>query len=231
MADIPFPRILSIADRAYRALLYVYPAAHRRVFGPCMAQLFRDLCRDAVEQDGTFGLVELWIRTLLDLAYTALVEHLEGKGWVLVGTILEKQGLVPALRDYAGRLTKEASCAVHLEVEGDVPRLSGQAESALFDVVREAVSNARRHAQANHVWIALFLRQDSLEVSVRDDGQGFDLEAVRSESKSHGIDPEGAMRGRAEALQGALTVESAVGKGTTMRLVSPLTPNLATAGG
>ena len=231
MADTLFPRILSIGDRAYRALLYVYPVAHRHEYGPWMAQLFRDLCRDAVQRDGAFGLVELWIRTLLDVAYTAFVEHWEGKGRTLVASILERQGLVPALRDYARRLPKEESCAVHLAVEGNVPRLSGQTESALFDTVREAVSNARKHAQANNVWIALFLRQDTLEVSIRDDGLGFDLEAARSESRLRGIDPEGGMRGRAEALQGALTVESAVGKGTTVRLVSPLTPNLAAASG
>ncbi len=230
MDGSPASRVLSIADRTYCALLHLYPAAHRRAYGPWMAQLFRDLCRDAVQQGGTFVLAGLWIHTLLDMARTAYVEHMEAKGWVLMGNILELQGLVPALRDYAGQLAQEASFAVHLAVEGDVPRLTGQAESALFDLVQEAVSNVRKYAQANHIWIALLCRQDALEVSVRDDGVGFDLEAMRARAKSRGVDPESDMRGRAEALQGTLTVESAVGKGTTVRLLSPLTPNLAMAG-
>lgn len=222
MADIPFPRILSIADRAYRALLYVYPAAHRREYGPWMAQLFRDLCQNAVQQDGTFGLARLWMRTLFDVARTAIIEHLEEKGRVPMTSILATKGLVPALEDLIGRLEEEIPFAVHLAIEGDVPRLSGQAESALFDMVQEAVSNARAHAEADHVWIAVRRRQDALEVSVKDDGRGFDLAAVQADLRS---------RDRFESIQGDLSVESAVGKGTTVRLVSPLTPNLAAASG
>ena len=75
MAEHPNSRLLSISDKAYHLLLYVYPAAHRREYGPWMAQLFRDLCRDAVQRDGAWGLVWLWARTLLDTARTALVEH------------------------------------------------------------------------------------------------------------------------------------------------------------
>jgi signal transduction histidine kinase len=231
MANVPFARILSFADRAFGVLLYAYPAAHRREFGPWMAQLFRDLCRDAIRRNGIVGLAGLWLRTLLDVAHTAFVEHLDGKGQTLVGSILERQGLVPALQDYAGRTADEVSCALHLAVQGDVPRLTAQAESALFDMVQEAVTNAERHAQASNVWIVLSRRQDILEVSVRDDGRGFDLEAVRSGARSRSTGAEGGAHDRTESLQGTFTVESAIGQGTTVRLVSPLAPNLVTAGG
>jgi signal transduction histidine kinase len=78
------------------------------------------------------------------------------------------------------------------------------------------------------VWITLRRDQDALNVSVQDDGRGFDLEAVQAELKSRGIDPDSGMHGRVKVLQGVLSVESAVGQGTTIRLVSPLIPNLAT---
>jgi hypothetical protein len=92
MAEHPYSRLLSISDTAYRVLLRVYPAAHRREYGLWMAQLFRDLCRDAVQQDGALGLVWLWARTLLDTARTALVEHADDSEQTR-GT----RGLVPAL--------------------------------------------------------------------------------------------------------------------------------------
>jgi len=92
MAERLRSRLLVANDKAYRALLYVYPAAHRREYGPCMAQLFRDLCRDAVQEDGVLGLVWLWVRTLLDTVRTALVEHADDREQTR-GT----RGLVPAL--------------------------------------------------------------------------------------------------------------------------------------
>jgi hypothetical protein len=79
MAERQRYRLLAVNDWAYRALLRVYPAAHRREYGPWMAQLFRDLCRDAVQRDGALGLIWLWVRTLLDTARTALVEHMDDR--------------------------------------------------------------------------------------------------------------------------------------------------------
>lgn len=87
MSSAKLPRVLSASDAIYRMLLFVYPAAHRREYGPFMAQAFRDLCRDAYRQRGIFGLTILWIRTLVDMAATATVEHvdaLKGGGWVMM---------------------------------------------------------------------------------------------------------------------------------------------------
>lgn len=57
---------LALSERAYRALLAAYPASFRREYGPQMAQLFRDLCRDALRRRGPAGLAGVWVRTLWD---------------------------------------------------------------------------------------------------------------------------------------------------------------------
>jgi hypothetical protein len=98
MAEHSDSRLLSISDKAYHSLLYVYPASHRHEYGPWMEQLFRDLCRDALQRGGALGLIELWIRTLSDTAHTALVEHIDEQKQKLAG-LLERQGLVPAVGD------------------------------------------------------------------------------------------------------------------------------------
>src|SRR5215212_2520685 len=68
-------RILSVSERVYEALLLAYPKGFRSEYGPQMAQAFRDLCREELGRGGKAGLVALWVRTVLDLAVTALAER------------------------------------------------------------------------------------------------------------------------------------------------------------
>jgi hypothetical protein len=68
---------LRISGRVYRALLAAYPEEFRDAHGREMEQTFGELCREEVEQGGSAGLVALWIRTLLDLASTAVTERIE----------------------------------------------------------------------------------------------------------------------------------------------------------
>ncbi len=70
------PRLLVASERVYRALLYLYPAEHRRECGPLMAQAFHDLARAAWRRRGRRGLAGLWLRTLADLARSVPREHL-----------------------------------------------------------------------------------------------------------------------------------------------------------
>lgn len=70
------PRILALSHRVYNLLLFAYPAPFRREYGPHMAQLFRDSCRDVRRQSGSAGMVVFWFLTFADLFKTALAEHI-----------------------------------------------------------------------------------------------------------------------------------------------------------
>jgi uncharacterized protein involved in exopolysaccharide biosynthesis len=59
----------------YERLLRAYPRGHREEYGPCMAQLFRDQCRDAWAEARNWALLKLWLRVLPDLLATSLLEH------------------------------------------------------------------------------------------------------------------------------------------------------------
>jgi hypothetical protein len=76
MSHIPSINSLPTTEKLYHKLLFIYPATHRREYGPLMAQLFRDLCRDSYRQKGFVGLVRLWIHVLADTTVTAAVEHM-----------------------------------------------------------------------------------------------------------------------------------------------------------
>ena len=63
------------SQRLYQRLLAAYPRAHREAYGPAMAQLFRDQCRDAWTEGRAWGLATLWCRTLPDLLKTSFLER------------------------------------------------------------------------------------------------------------------------------------------------------------
>lgn len=143
--------------------------------------------------------------------------------------LLEAKGLIPALQAYSQRATETERFAVHFQTCGELPSLSNQASSAVFAIVQEAVSNARKHAQAANIWLNVECMADVLQVTVRDDGKGFEPSEIQA---SYGLtDTMGMinMRERAAMIEATFSVESEVGRGTIVRLLAPLRPNLKQA--
>lgn len=141
--------------------------------------------------------------------------------------ILETKGLIAALEAYSSRLSETERFDVHLSVEGEVPRLRRQAEAAIFAIVQEAIGNAKKHTEAKNMWIEVREAEDKLEVSVRDDGHGFEVDKTLQASEERGSLGMIHMRESAELLRGTLTLQSAVGQGTIVCLFVPLAPNLS----
>lgn len=71
------PEVIRAAIRAYRTLLWLYPAEFRVDYGPEMLRLFRDRCRDERWISGPWGLIRLWAETALDLVRTVPGAHAE----------------------------------------------------------------------------------------------------------------------------------------------------------
>lgn len=69
------PTIVAVSARLYQLTLIAYPSGFRREYGGEMSRLFRDSSRAAYRQQGSIGVVALWIATLADLAATALIER------------------------------------------------------------------------------------------------------------------------------------------------------------
>ena len=72
----PDGQAIALSGRLFQRLLAAYPKAHRREYGPAMAQLFRDQCRDSWRAGRAWGLTWLWLRVLPDLVKTSLLEHI-----------------------------------------------------------------------------------------------------------------------------------------------------------
>jgi two-component system sensor histidine kinase UhpB len=129
-------------------------------------------------------------------------------------TALDDLGLAAAIAGLVERLG-EGEIEGAVEVEGDFADLSDDAQLVVYRVAQEALSNAARHAGADHV--AVTLRRDArgVELTVADDGRGF---AFDEADRGLGI---GGMRERALLVEGELTIESRPEAGTTVRLTIP----------
>ncbi len=122
--------------------------------------------------------------------------------------ILETQGLVAALEAYVQQLEGSEEFAVHLDVEPSLPKLSNSIASTVFAIIQEAVTNAKKHATPRDVWLRVSQIEGLLQVTVEDNGTGFDQEMVGQtydRRRSMGLL---SMKERAELIDGRLTIES-----------------------
>jgi PAS domain S-box-containing protein len=139
-------------------------------------------------------------------------------------TMLDDLGLPEALEGELAYHAKRSNWATRLQVEPkDFPVLAPQLATACFRVAQEALSNAARHARAQQVALGLRLRGSILELTVEDDGIGFDAEqhlATDSEEDSFGL---AFMRERARQIDGRLEIGPANGaRGVRVSLLVPL---------
>jgi len=126
-------------------------------------------------------------------------------------------GLVPALREYLARCQQEYGLAIEFTAD-EGKRLPAPVETALFRIAQEALNNVAKHAQARRVEVAMTRDRGGVTLCVADDGRGFDPEAPRPGTHL-GL---WSMGERVEQLGGRFEVESALGAGTTARVIIPL---------
>jgi len=138
--------------------------------------------------------------------------------------ILKTQGLEPALHSYVERLREAEDMNIHLKVEGLEERLPTRLEEICFSIIQEAISNVKRHANEKNVWLTAIRRGDEFQIVVKDDGEGFDLAEVERSYDRRGKLGLLNMQERAEMIGGRLSIESALGKGTTITLNAPVPP-------
>ena len=135
-------------------------------------------------------------------------------------TALDDLGLQTALANYAEAWAERSGVEVDFESAGpDTARLPEAAETALYRVVQEALTNVLRHAGARRVSLVLQWSPRQAVVVVEDDGVGFDAESVTAPAGRLGLL---GMRERVALVGGTLTIESSPGRGTTIIACVPL---------
>jgi signal transduction histidine kinase len=131
-------------------------------------------------------------------------------------SMLDDLGLVPALNWQARELAKRTGLRVQVSA-ADVPEdLPEEHKTCVYRVVQEALNNVARHAQASAVQVSLIRNNGFIDLTVQDDGSGFDAARVQ------GLGLLG-MEERIHHLGGEFTVDSHPGRGTRLKVNLPMT--------
>ena len=131
-------------------------------------------------------------------------------------SMLDDSGIVPAVRWQASELSRRTGTPVELQIEGDFSGLGDEGRTCLYRVVQEALTNCARHAEATTIQITMQGKKESVCLSIRDDGLGFDTGRARTGLGLIGIEE------RVKELGGSLAVRSWPNRGTLLRVEIPL---------
>ncbi len=137
--------------------------------------------------------------------------------WALRPQVLEGGDLPGALRRLANQLTMGTSTAVQFSVQGTIGRLPPDMELHLLRVAQEALANALKHGRASEIRIELARDAQGVQLSVQDNGRGFDPRA-RNVDRGFGLI---SMHERAERIGAQLTVFSEPELGTRLVVAVP----------
>ena len=136
--------------------------------------------------------------------------------------LLDQFGLIPSIETLAEDVNKENGLSCRLEIAGQEKRLSNDAESLLFRIIQEAIRNVRKHANATEVIIIVNFGIDTVWLSIKDDGKGFEVPKVFGEFARKGKLGIMGMHERAYLLGGDLEIKSSIGKGTDILVELPI---------
>ena len=186
------------------------------------------LARKMLERDA--AQVETELARVEDLARRN-TQELRHMLFTLRPLVLENEGLEAALKAMAEKMRDTYQQNVLVEVD---PALISQLEmgkqTVVFYLAEEAVNNARKHAEAQHIWVRFKRLPRDPEIAVleiADDGKGFDTAEVNNQYDRRGSLGMVNLRERTDMVNGLLKLQSALGKGTRVQVIIPLSEDAA----
>lgn len=129
-----------------------------------------------------------------------------------------QDGLLPAVRNFASKVSVANRLSIQVEEHGMDTRLENSLEITLFRIIQELITNVIKHAQASEVIIHLIQHETSINVMVEDNGTGFDIATIQP-GETMGLY---SIQKRIENLGGQVTIDSIPQKGTTVIIDIPL---------
>ncbi len=153
------------------------------------------------------------LKTALNTAH----EELRDLAVALRPTALDSLGLPTAVEKLCQRIAENSN--IHFDVyTEEIPDLSDQAAIALFRITQESLNNVMRHSHAQNVSVYVGHRNNHVEVTLRDDGKGFDTKKLEDRYTGLGIL---GMKERMDGVEGSLEITSTPGEGTTVTAIYP----------
>jgi len=136
-------------------------------------------------------------------------------------SILDDLGLIPSVEWYIEELSRTHGIKISISAAGEKIFLRPEVRVTIFRIVQEALRNVIRHAEVTEAQVQLEYSAESIIISVSDKGKGFDSKPIGELLRAGKLGLAG-MNERAKLLCGQLQIESAVGQGTTIKILIPM---------
>ncbi|MCL6603928.1 MAG: sensor histidine kinase [Paenibacillus sp.] len=203
-------RVSAIMDERQRLARELHDAVSQQLFAISMTAtaVGRTLEKDFDKAQRQIALIEE-MAAVAQSEMRALLLHLRP-------VYLEGKGLEQGLQELIKELKVKVPIEILFEMDPEVHLLKG-VENHLFRIVQEAISNTLRHAKAEKLEIRLIRRGDTVRMSLRDDGIGFEMD--ESKQTSYGLSN---MQERIIETGGSIQFITAPGKGTRIEITVPL---------
>lgn len=159
-----------------------------------------------------------------DVMLKRSVEEMKALSSDLYPDLLEKQGLMAALRGYTETFSKLTGVSVQIKAPTALKRSSIGIDLLIYRIAQEAFCNVSKHANAKVVIFSIDRKETHWQMSITDDGKGFDTRRYFASSpmKRKGMGILG-MKGRVEMLGGTFYIESEPQHGTRVSVKIPVT--------
>jgi two-component system, NarL family, sensor histidine kinase DegS len=152
---------------------------------------------------------------------TLILEGVRNFSQELRHPILDHLGLVPAVDWLASDLTNNYGITTDIKIEGEPHQLPQETELMLFRVIQEALTNVRKHADANRVVLNVIFSETGVEVVIRDNGAGFIIPSRLGDLTENGKLGLTGMEERVQLIGGKLSIETTPGEGTSLIVKVP----------
>ncbi len=143
--------------------------------------------------------------------------------------VLDQLGLVALLRETSAEFADRTDVSLKLTCVQLTSRLPADTELTLYRILQEALKNVEQHAHARHVTVHLTKQGDIVQLTIKDDGIGFDPDQPSIRRRGKGGLGLLSMRERATYVGGALKVKSVRRAGTEIKVRIPMQPGALTA--
>lgn len=134
---------------------------------------------------------------------------------------IQSEGLLASVLKLVDQFGRVNLVETNVSIRGEEDALPEEHKEVIFQVLRESLSNVRKHSQARNLWVVLDLSSTPWVLTVHDDGRGFDVRRVAEDPKKIGSYGLVGMRERAELIGGSLEIVSQSVEGTLVTLIGP----------
>jgi signal transduction histidine kinase len=160
-------------------------------------------------------LAELWTQT------DSILQGVRRLSQDLRPAAIDRLGLLPAVQWLASEGTKYSGIATKVNILGTEHRLPEEVAIALFRITQEALRNVWRHSGATSAEITMEFSDKRTKITVSDNGKGFKLAGKIGDLAKQGKLGLAGMQERVQLVGGVISVQSEMGKGTTITVEAP----------